>query len=146
MLMGKPRILLVDDETVTQQVLLGTLNRHGYECCVAQSTAEAEDLLNGQEFNLMVLDIMMPGKNGIDFLPEVVNRFRDMPVMMLTAVEETSIVVQAMRLGAYDYITKPVDLRSFNFRVENALEQRPVKFGLPPFSGTSPANDRPVCR
>ena len=101
MVMGKPRILLVDDETVTQQVLLGTLNRHGYECCVAQSTAEAEALLNGQEFNLMVLDIMMPGKSGIDFLPEVVTRFRDMPVLMLTAVEDTSIVVQAMRLGAY---------------------------------------------
>ncbi len=95
-----------------------------FPAVAAASPDDAEELLKREAFSLMLLDVIMPGKSGIDYLPEVVAKYRDMAVVMLTALADTSIAVKAMREGAYDYITKPVDLKEFIFKVERALDRR----------------------
>ena len=118
------RILVVDDEESGREVLCRTLNQRGYQCEAAPNPYDAEELLKREAFSLILLDIIMPGKSGIDYLPEVVAKYSSMAVVMMTALADTSIAVDAMREGAYDYITKPVDLSEFIFKVERALDRR----------------------
>ena len=128
MLLHKPRILVVDDEVIAREVLRRRLEKSGYACAAVPNAADADELLKHEEFNLMILDIVMPGKSGIDYLPEVVARYRDTAVVMLTADGDTSTVVKAMREGAYDYITKPVDHDELISKIGRALERRAAGF------------------
>ena len=118
------RILVVDDEEPAREVLQRRLTQSGYVCEATPNAEGASELLQGGAFNLVLLDILMPGKSGIDYLPEVVAKYRDTAVVMLTAVGDTSTAVKAMREGAYDYLTKPVDHDELIAKVERALERR----------------------
>ena len=120
----KTSILVLDDEESGRTVLYRTLKQRGYQCAAAPNPDDADELLKREAFSLMILDVMMPGKSGIDYLPEVVAKYPDMAVVMLTALADTSIAVNAMRKGAYDYLTKPVDLSEFIYKVERALDRR----------------------
>lgn len=119
----RTRILVVDDEESGREVLCRMLKQHGHHCEAAPNSHDAEELLKRKAFSLMLLDVIMPGKSGIDYLPEVVAKYPDMAVVMLTALADTSIAVNAMREGAYDYITKPVNLNEFIFKVERAFNR-----------------------
>ena len=121
---SKVRILAVDDDESTLEVLHRTLSRNGYVCLSAQNVVDAALLLQNEEIDLLILDINMPGKSGIEFLPEVVAQYPDLAVLMMTAVVDTTTAVNAMRYGAYDYVTKPVNLDEFTIRIEHALEKR----------------------
>ena len=124
---GDIRILAVDDEEHGREVLQRYLLRRGYSCVSAPNVIDAWFLLKTQEFDLLILDIIMPGKSGIEFLPDVLSQQPDIAVLMMTAVVDTSAAVKAMRDGAYDYVTKPVDLDDLGIRIERALERRSLR-------------------
>ena len=124
---GETRILAVDDEEHAREVLKRYLSRHGYSCVSAPNAIDASVLLKAQKFDLLMLDINMPGISGIDFLPEVVAKYPDTAVLMMTGVVDTFTAVKAMRDGAYDYVTKPVALDDLGIRIERALERRSLR-------------------
>jgi DNA-binding NtrC family response regulator len=103
------------------------LIRSGHEYSSAQDADQAVEILRLGEFELAIMDIMMPGRNGIDLLPQLVSEYPDMAIIMMSSIIDTTTAVDAMRKGAYDYITKPVDLDELATRIEKALERRSLK-------------------
>lgn len=118
------RILAVDAEENIREMLRRGLERTGYEVVTAQSANQAAQLLEKEKFDLILQDITMPGKSGMDFLPEVIAKYPELAVIMLTGVEDVTTGVRAMREGAYDYVNKPVSLADLVVRVEHALSKR----------------------
>ena len=116
------RILLVDDEESVQKLLTYPLQKDGYEVEVANDGQEALQKFSEANFDLVVLDIMLPKIDGL----EVCRRLREMsavPIVMLTAKDEEVDKVLGLELGADDYITKPFALREFRSRVKAALRR-----------------------
>ena len=124
MLTGK-RILIVDDDERISEMLAVGLTEAGYSCTTASNAYFAADKLREQEFELVILDIMMPGKTGMEFLPEIKQYYPHTAVIMLTGVDDLSTAVSAMQQGAYDYVSKPVtSLAELTLRIEHALSNR----------------------
>ena len=124
MLTGK-RILIVDDDERISQMLAVGLTIAGYSCSTASNVDLATDKLQEQEFELVILDINMPGKTGMEFLPEIKEYYPHTAVIMLTGVDDLSTAVSAMQQGAYDYINKPVRSQAeLTLRIEHALSNR----------------------
>ena len=117
-------ILIVDDEEAIRNILSRKLEVDGYHCEVAADGKEALWKAFMKDFDLVLMDIKMPGLSGMEALPQMVTNHPDTCVIMMTAVVDTETAVQAMRLGAYDYVTKPFDLDDLSMRVEKALERR----------------------
>ena len=109
------RILAVDDEENIREMLRRGLERTGYEVVTAESAGRAANLLDGEEFDLVLLDITMPGKSGIDFLPEIIAKYPELAVIMLTGIADVSTGVRAMREGAHDYVNKRSPWRTWSF-------------------------------
>jgi len=117
-----PRILLVDDEQPIQTLLSFPLQRDGYEVVAASDGQEALNRFGEQQFDLVVLDLMLPKVDGL----EVCRRMRArsaVPIIMLTAKSEEIDKVLGLELGADDYITKPFSMREFRSRVKAALRR-----------------------
>ena len=121
------KILVVDDEGPIRTVISHKLQQQGYECVLAASGEEALEKICAHDFDLVLLDIRMPGMSGIEALPQMTFEDPDICVVMSTAVDDTQTTVQAMNLGAYDYVLKPFDLDDLATRVETALERRKVE-------------------
>ena len=117
-------ILIVDDEDAIRSMLTRKLEMDGYRCEVASDGNEALWKAFMKDFDLVLMDIKMPGLSGMEALPQMVTNHPDTCVIMITAVVDAKTAVQAMRLGAYDYVTKPFDLDDLGMRVEKALERR----------------------
>lgn len=116
-------LLVVDDDEMNRDMLSRRLARKGFEVTVAENGEEALGLLESQEFDLVLLDIMMPGVDGLQVL-ERVRRERGasvLPVIMATAKDASDDVVYALRLGANDYVTKPLDFPVVLARVRTHL-------------------------
>ena len=124
MLKGNERILIVDDDAPMLKAFATGLDRAGYQCMTAESADDADRALQREEFDLMLLDIGMPEKTGLAYLPELTRRYPDMAIVIVTGHDETSIAVLAMREGALDYVAKPVPLALLILRVEKALAHR----------------------
>lgn len=124
--MGQARgtVLIVDDEESIRSILCRRLETEGYKCEVASDGKEALWKTFIKDFDLVLMDIKMPGTSGLEALPQMVARHPDTCVIMLTAIVDADTAVEAMKLGAYDYITKPFDLDDLIIRVEKALERR----------------------
>lgn len=118
---GKISILAVDDEANILEVLERGLAWAGYRCVTASSAGQAAQLLQQEAFALVLLDIMMPGKSGMELLSEINVQYPNTRVVMMTGVVDTAIAVKAMLGGALDYVTKPFDLDELITRVEHAL-------------------------
>ena len=119
---GAPRILLVDDEPAIQTLLAYPLQKDGYEVVAAVDGREALDRFAEQQFDLVVLDVMMPKLDGI----EVCRRLRaksQVPIIMLTARDDEVDKVIGLEMGADDYITKPFSVREFRSRVKAVLRR-----------------------
>jgi DNA-binding response OmpR family regulator len=117
-----PRILLVDDEQAVQKLLAFPLHQEGYEVVPATTGQEALDRFRENEFDLVVLDIMLPQVDGF----EVCRQLRaksSVPIIMLTAKAEEFDKVLGLELGADDYITKPFSMREFRSRVKAVLRR-----------------------
>ena len=118
------KILIVDDEEAIRRLLHRKLSNDGYQCLEAGSAEQALDKLGSNAISLVILDNRMPGKSGMELLPEIKASYPDTAVIMATATTETNIAVQCMKLGAYDYITKPFNLDEVTLGVGRALEKR----------------------
>ena len=122
------RILVVDDEEPIREVVCSMLGAAGYPCTPAASGNEALALLaSGEEFELMLSDLMMAEMQGDILLERAKERFPDMPVIMVTAVSDLSVALSAIRNGAYDYLLKPFERDQLLDRVRRALENRRLK-------------------
>src|SRR5450631_975769 len=127
---GAPeRILVVDDEEAIREIVSSMLNAGGkYICSQAASGAEALALLeSGEEFALMLSDLMMAGMDGIALLERTKERIPEMPVIMVTAVHDISVALAAIRNGAYDYLLKPFEREQLLAAVRRALENRRLR-------------------
>jgi len=126
--MSAERILIVDDEDSTREVVSSMLTSSSFVCTQAQSGKEALALLqSGEEFELMLSDMMMPVMDGEALLAATKERFQDMPVVMVTAMHDISIALNAIRNGAYDYLLKPFDREQLLATVRRAMENRRLK-------------------
>lgn len=120
----KKRILIVDDEATIREVLCRTFSDKGFECETATNFNEAMELAGSQSFEVAMLDIMMPGRSGVELLQELRKIDQDLAIVMVTAVADTQTAISAMRMGAFDYVTKPFNLVEVVMSVERALEKR----------------------
>ena len=126
--MPADRILVVDDEDAIREIVSSMLASAGYACKQAASGVEALDLLNsGEQFELLLSDLMMADLDGLGLLERVKERFPDMPVVMVTAVHDISVALGALRNGAYDYLLKPFEREQLLATVRRALENRRLK-------------------
>lgn len=117
-------ILIVDDEESIRGILSRKLKAEGYYCDVAADGKEALKKVSAKDFDLLLMDIKMPGLSGMEALSQLITEKPDISVIMITAVVDTKTAVEAMKLGAYDYVTKPFDLDDVSMRVKRALERR----------------------
>ena len=118
------RLLVVDDEPIVRDVLKRKLRLAGYRCDESEDAFSALRMVEGGGFSLVLSDIKMPGKDGIRLLEEIRHINSDIAVIMVTAVADVDFAIRAMRLGAYDYITKPFNFEEVLICVERALEKR----------------------
>lgn len=122
------RILVVDDEEPIREIVASMLGTAGYVCKQAGSGMEALAILNsGEEFELMLSDLMMAELDGIGLLERTKEKYPDMPVVMVTAVHDISVALAAIRNGAYDYLLKPFEREQLLNTVSRALENRRLK-------------------
>ena len=120
----KGRILIVDDEETIRRLLHRKLAKEGYQCQEAGDSEQALDHLRSNSVELVILDIIMPGKSGIELLPEIKTNYPDTAVIMATAIAGTGVAIQCMKEGAYDYVTKPFNLDEVTLSIERALGKR----------------------
>ena len=116
-----PRILIVDDEIEITEILADLLSEE-YECIRAGSAEEALSRLHEGEFQLVISDITMPGMSGLDMIPHVKEISPDTVVVMISGMQTVESAIGALRLGAFDYLMKPFDLRQVEAVVKRALE------------------------
>jgi len=124
------RILTVDDEVAITKLLSQKLSRIGYGCEEANSAEQALARLRINPAELVILDVKMPGKSGIELLPEIKSSWPDTMVIMATAVAETSVAIECMKRGAEDYICKPFDLNEVALSVERTLGARRLQLEI----------------
>ena len=117
-------ILVVDDEEIMREILETLLTREGYEVRVASSGAEGLELARALPFDAAIVDIMMPGLNGIATLDELKRIDEDLSVIIITAYASVDSAIAAMKTGAFDYITKPFKNDEVLVVVRNAMERR----------------------
>src|SRR5207302_347144 len=126
--MTAERILVVDDEDSIREIVSSMLSAAGYQCRQAGSGVEALAVLNtGEDFALMLSDLMMRDLDGIGLLEQTKIKFPEMPVIMVTAVHDISVALAAIRNGAYDYLLKPFEREQLLAAVRRALETRRLK-------------------
>jgi putative two-component system response regulator len=116
-----PRILIVDDESDITAILSDLLSTQ-YECSVAGTAEQALVRLQESEFELVISDITMPGMSGLDMIPHVKTIAPDTVVVMISGMQTVESAIGALRLGAFDYLMKPFDLRQVEAVVKRALE------------------------
>jgi two-component system response regulator PilR (NtrC family) len=117
----KPRILVVDDEESIREFLEIMLRKEGYEVTAAADGAIAQDLLAKKSFDMVISDLQMPKVTGLELLKFVKDSYPNLVFMMITAFGTTENAVEAMKMGAYDYLTKPFKIDEVRINVANAL-------------------------
>ena len=123
----KPRILVVDDELSMRDMLRIVLRRDGYDVLVADSGRRALSMLQQEPVDLLLSDIRMPDISGVDVLRGAKEINRDIVAFMMTAFASTDTAVEAMRLGAVDYLTKPFSMDELRLKVRRHLEASRLK-------------------
>lgn len=120
----KSRILVVDDEESIREFLEIMLKKEGYEITLAEDGLRAKDLLAKKSFDMIISDLQMPGMTGIELLKHVKDTAPEIVFMMITAFGTTENAVEAMKMGAYDYITKPFKIDEVRLNIQNALRSK----------------------
>ena len=115
------RILVVEDDEPIQDVLHTFLSGRGFEVTLAQNGKAALDLLGAENFDLILTDLVMPGKGGMDVLKAATASQPDVPVIVMTGFATVQTAVEAMKIGAYDYLTKPFNLDELMIVLDKAL-------------------------
>jgi two-component system phosphate regulon response regulator OmpR len=117
-----PHLLIVDDDTRIRELLQKFLSGKGFRVTVAADAAEARRKLEGLDFDLLVLDVMMPGETGLA-LTKSLREIRDIPVILLTARAEAESRISGLEAGADDYLPKPFEPRELVLRINNILKR-----------------------
>src|SRR6266702_3426339 len=120
-------VLVVDDEDGIRQALTRFLSRLGYHVQAAANATEALQQLAAHHPQAMLCDIRMPETSGVELLPKVLAQDADLAVLMLTAIDEPRTAIECLKLGAYDYLIKPVDLEELELSLQHALRQRQLE-------------------
>jgi len=123
-------LLIVDDEVAIRKLLYSKLSREGYQCEEADSPEQALTVLETSPIALVMLDVKMPGKSGIELLPEIKAGYPDTAVIMATAVNDINIAVECLKHGADDYVCKPFNLEEISLSVQRTLEKRHLKLEI----------------
>jgi diguanylate cyclase (GGDEF)-like protein len=116
----KPHILVIDDDAPIRRLLLEVL-KHSYDCCEAESAEQALAALATDNFDLVISDIRMGGMSGLELVPHVHSIAPDCVVLMISGQNNIETAIQAMRAGAFDYITKPLDIHLVEAAVRRAM-------------------------
>lgn len=124
----KPRILVVDDEASIRDFFEIMLKKEGYEITSVEDGQKALDILKNKNFDMIISDLQMPNLTGIELLKEVKIQSPDMVFLMVTAFGTTDTAVEAMKLGAYDYITKPFKVDEVRINIAQALRNKNLEF------------------
>jgi two-component system, OmpR family, phosphate regulon response regulator OmpR len=117
-----PHLLVVDDDRRIRDLLSRFLQSEGYRVTTADTAAEARAKLDGLSFDLLILDVMMPGESGLD-LAKAIRNASGVPIVMLTARSEAESRIEGLELGADDYVAKPFEPRELSLRVANVLKR-----------------------
>lgn len=122
--MNQKSVLVVDDDASLRRVTQMQLEEAGYEVFTAASAADGLEVMEASVPSLVITDVRMPGMSGIELLHELRSRYPETTVILITAFGNVQTAVEAMRAGAYDYITKPIDHDELLLVLERALERR----------------------
>ena len=122
---GEPHLLVVDDDARLRELLRRYLSESGFRVTIAADAAEARANLANLAFDLVVLDVMMPGESGLE-LTRALRREGAVPVLLLTAMAEPEDRVNGLEHGADDYLSKPFEPRELVLRIRNVLQRRPA--------------------
>lgn len=128
--MEKKRILVVDDEPSICTLLVEGLAAHGYECDSRTGGEAALRLLAAGSYDLMVSDLRMPGMTGLELLEECRKRFPEMPFLIATGEGDVRVGIEAMKKGAADYLTKPIQLDALAAAIERSIETKRMEMEL----------------
>src|SRR5918995_5194368 len=117
-------VLVIDDEEVMRDILGTLLEREGYSVRLAANGQEGLDLARSLPFDAVIVDVMMPGIDGLQVLDELKKHDDELPVLMITAYASMESAISAMKKGAFDYITKPFKNDEVLVVLQNAIERR----------------------
>ncbi len=119
------RILVVDDDESIRRYIVKLLSQSGYDVFAASSGKDAlKELRTSQDVSLVILDILMPDMDGLETLTEIRKITKDIPVLMLSALGQTNIIVKAMKAGATDYLVKPFEEEEIELAITKSLEKK----------------------
>ncbi|MCK5826154.1 MAG: sigma-54-dependent Fis family transcriptional regulator [Desulfuromusa sp.] len=121
------KILIIDDDKALCELLEEDLGRRGHSVYPALNVVAAREILQQQEIDLVLTDLNMPGISGIDFCAELQRNRPDLPVVIMTAFGSLETAIAALRAGAYDFVTKPVDLDLLSISLSRALQYRQLQ-------------------
>jgi two-component system phosphate regulon response regulator OmpR len=118
-----PHLLIVDDDRRIRDLLSRFLAGEGYRVTTAETAADAHAQLEGLCFDLIILDVMMPGESGYDFAKAIRAAANNVPILMLTARDATESRIQGLESGADDYLSKPFEPRELSLRIASILKR-----------------------
>lgn len=121
---ARTRILVVDDQEPVRVAIASLLEKRGCEVVIAESGETALARLRAEYFDVMLCDVMMPGMSGLELLSEALLLDRDLPVLMLTGVNDMTTARDALARGAMDYLRKPVELDELDAAIRSAARHR----------------------
>jgi DNA-binding NtrC family response regulator len=118
------KVLIVDDEPIIRDILSKVVSSEGYSWGSASNGQEAIDLLLASDYKLVLADVRMPSVDGLQLLKHVTANHPDVAVIMITAINDARSAVEAMSIGAYDYVTKPFNIFELRSKIGRAAERR----------------------
>jgi len=121
------RVLVIDDDPGVRDYMEALVSRQGYEVFAAADGEEALENLEQSRPDLVTLDVVLPGMDGLKILAELKKRLPDVPVVMLSGHGQARNIVEAMRLGASDFLRKPFEVEELELAFQKALEKRALK-------------------
>ena len=131
-LLMKPRIIVIDDDTAVTDLLSVLLNTHGFDVRVTNNSTDGLTQVNQGNFDLVILDLMMPEKDGWEVCREI-RKFSTIPIIVLSALNDPSMVASVLDAGADDYLTKPTPSRIMLAHINGLLRRN----GTAPLSATT---------
>jgi DNA-binding NtrC family response regulator len=123
----KPKILLIDDEAATRFGFVRYLSSRGFEVLEAANLKEADKKLSSQKFDAVILDIKLPDGNGLDLIERIRKDSLEIPIIIITGVGDIPVAVDAMRRGADNFLTKPIDMQGLEIFLKKSLEVGVIK-------------------
>ncbi len=121
------KIIVVDDDVIMLQAIKTMLTKHGFQVFATTDAQDALDALEDEHFDLIISDIMMPYVSGIELLSGIKKVKKDMPMIIISALDQQEIILTAFEEGADDFIKKPINLNELQLRVKHVLSKKKVE-------------------